>query len=126
MTWTPNLIIAGVAKCGTTTLHDLLDAHPRVTGGKEKEVRFLMDADEELCPKVNVRDSGVGAWASQFEDAGGGDFDIWMDASPQYQYQQVAKDTIAELETKPKVAFIVRDPVRRLFSLYQYARYLSS
>lgn len=44
MTWTPNLIVPGVAKCGTTTIHDLLVAHPRVTGGMEKEVRFLIDA----------------------------------------------------------------------------------
>lgn len=123
MVWTPNLIIAGVAKCGTTTLHDLLAAHPRVTGGIEKEVRFLMDADDELCPKVNVRDSGLGAWAGQYDHRGKGDFDIWMDASPQYQYQHTALEVIGGLEPQPRVLFIVRDPARRLFSLYQYSRY---
>ena len=122
-TWTPNLIIPGVAKCGTTTIYDLLAAHPRVTGGIEKEVRFLMDADDELCPNVNVRDSGLDAWASQYADRGQGDFDIWMDASPQYQYQCVARDVIAALDPQPKVLFILRNPARRLFSLYQYARY---
>ena len=123
MIWTPNLIIPGVAKCGTTTIHDILVAHPRVTGGIEKEVRFLMDADDELCPPVNVRDSGLEAWASQYADGGRGDFDVWVDASPQYQYQSIALEIIAALETQPKVLFITRDPVRRLFSLYQYARY---
>lgn len=123
MTWTPNLIIPGVAKCGTTTLHDILAAHPRVTGGIEKEVRFLMDADDELCPPVNLRESGICAWSSQYADNGEGDFDIWMDASPQYQYQETALEAVATIENQPKVLFIIRDPARRLFSLYQYARY---
>lgn len=123
MSWTPNLIIAGVAKCGTTTLHDLLVVHPRVTGGIEKEVRFLMDEDDELCPTVNVRSSGLEAWASQYADRGLGDYDVWVDASPQYQYQSTSKSVIGGLSASPKVLFIVRDPARRLFSLYQYARY---
>jgi len=113
----------GVAKCGTTTLYDLLVAHPRVTGGIEKEVRFLMDPGDRLCPSVNITQSGLGAWASQYADEGKGDFDIWLDASPQYQYQRVALNTIATLDPQPKILFIVRDPARRLFSLYQYARY---
>lgn len=123
LVWTPNLIIAGVAKCGTTTLHDLLAAHPRVTGGIEKELWFLNDEHDELTPPVNVHTKGLEAWVDQFYDRGKGDFDIWMDASATYQYQQTAKDVIAKLDPQPKVMFIVRDPARRLFSLYQYARY---
>lgn len=123
MVFTPNLIIAGVAKCGTTTLHDLLACHPRVTGGIEKEVRFLMDREDPLCPPVNYHACGIEAWASQYRDGGTGDFDIWMDASPQYQYQSRAREVIATLDPQPFVLFITRDPVRRLFSLYQYGRY---
>jgi Sulfotransferase domain len=121
--WTPNLIMPGVAKCGTTTLYDMLVSHPRVTGGIEKEVRFLMDADDELATAQNVRDLSVAGWAAQFADRGQGDFDVWLDASPQYQYQQAALDTIAALDPQPRVLFIVRNPSARLFSLYQYARY---
>lgn len=121
--WTPNLIMPGVAKCGTTTIYDLLVSHPRVTGGIEKEIRFLMDEDDELATSQNVRDNGLAGWAGQFADRGTGDFDIWLDASPQYQYQQVAIDTIARLDPQPKVLFVVRRPSARLFSLYQYARY---
>ncbi|MEL6237250.1 MAG: sulfotransferase domain-containing protein [Pseudomonadota bacterium] len=123
MPWTPNLIMPGVAKCGTTTLYDLLVAHPRVTGGIEKEVRFLMDPEDRLCPSVNLHASGLEGWASQYADAGRGDFDIWLDASPQYQYQRTALPTIACLDPQPKILFIIRNPSRRLFSLYQYARY---
>lgn len=123
MVWTPNFIIAGVAKCGTTTLHDLLAAHPRVTGGIEKEPWFLNDPHDQLLPRVNFHSDGLEGWASHFADQGKGDFDIWMDASATYQYQQTAKDVIAKLGPQPKVMFIVRDPARRLFSIYQYARY---
>lgn len=119
----PNLIIPGVAKCGTTTIYDLLVAHPRVTGGIEKEVRFLMDAHDPLCPPVNIEASGVEGWASQYADRGTGDFDVWVDASPQYQYQNIALPTLATLDPEPKVLIIVREPARRLYSLYQYARY---
>lgn len=113
----------GIAKCGTTTLHDILVAHTRVTGGIEKEVRFLMDPDDELCPQNNIGSSGIEAWSSLYHDRGEGDFDIWLDASPQYQYQAVARETIAQLDPQPKVLFIVRRPSQRLYSMYQYARY---
>ena len=95
--WTPNLIIPGVAKCGTTTIYDILVSHPDITGGIEKEVRFLMDADENLATPMNVRDRGLAAWATQYADRGKGPYRFWIDASPQYQYQQVARDTIAEI-----------------------------
>lgn len=123
MVWTPNLIIAGVAKCGTTSLHDLLAAHPRVTGGIEKELWFLNDLNDELTPPVNVHSSGLSAWADLFADRGQGDFDVWMDASATYQYQTTAQEVIATLDPQPKVMFIVREPAQRLFSLYQYSRY---
>lgn len=123
MTWAPNLLIPGVAKCGTTTLHDILAAHPRIRGGKEKEVRFLMDADDALCPKVNVRDCGLEAWRTLYPDGGCGDCDYWLDASPQYQFQQTALDTVSALESPPRVILITRAPADRLYSLYQYARY---
>jgi hypothetical protein len=121
--WTPNLIVPGVAKCGTTTLYDLLVAHPRITGGLEKEVRFLIDAGDDLETPDNVRDRGLAGWAGRFADRGRGDFDLWVDASPQYQYQRIALETVAALPVKPKVLFVVRDPARRLFSMYQYARH---
>jgi len=123
VSWTPDLVVAGVAKCGTTTLYDMLVAHPCVCGGIEKEVRFLMDHDDELIPAANVHSWGLQGWVEQFPDRGKGDFDVWVDASPQYQYQDTALQELAAIEQKPLVAFIVRKPSQRLYSLYQYARY---
>ena len=33
----PNFFIPGVAKCGTTTLHDLFEKHPQISMSKIKE-----------------------------------------------------------------------------------------
>jgi len=121
--WTPNLIMPGVAKCGTTTLYDLLVTHPEITGGKEKEVRFLMDEGDDLCREANIRSKGLEGWVDEYADGGKGPFKVWLDASPQYQFQQTAFDTIAALNPQPVVVFMFRRPSARLFSLYQYCRY---
>lgn len=121
--WVPNLIMPGVAKCGTTTLHDLLIQHPAITGGIEKEVRFLMDLHDPLVARRNLHRDGPAAYREEYADKGRGDYRIWLDASPQYQYQDTARDFIAALDDKPLVLFIFRKPSDRLYSLYQYARY---
>lgn len=98
-------------------------SHPRIVGGLEKEVRFLVDEDEELATPHNVRACGLEGWRDCYRDKGQGNFDVWVDASPQYQYQKIALATIATLNPTPRILFITRKPSARLFSLYQYARY---
>src|SRR5262249_16023816 len=39
----PNFFVLGAAKCGTTTLHGLLTAHPHIFMPKQKEPRFFDD-----------------------------------------------------------------------------------
>jgi len=119
----PNLIMPGVAKCGTTTLYDILVRHPAIAGGSDKELRYLMDEGDDLLRAENIRSGGLEGWMQRFPDAGRGDHRYWLDASPQYQFQKTAFDTISALEIKPRLVFIVRRPSRRLFSMYQYARY---
>ncbi|MGB3808229.1 MAG: hypothetical protein WA936_13595 [Erythrobacter sp.] len=113
----------GVAKCGTTSLHDILVEHPRITGGRLKEIRFLMDAHDPLAPRGSVERSGLRGWASHFRDRGQGDFDYWIDASPQYQYQDIAPRIVGQLGPEVRLLFIVRAPSKRLASLYRYGRY---
>lgn len=119
----PNLIMPGVAKCGTTTLHDILVRHPAIAGGHAKELNYLLDEDDELLRPENIRSGGLEGWMQHYPDAGRGGHRYWLDASPQYQFQKTSFDTISALEDKPRLVFIVRRPSRRLFSMYQYARY---
>ena len=119
----PNLIMPGVAKCGTTTLHDILVRHPAIAGGREKELNYLLDEDDELLRAENIRSGGLEGWMQHYPDAERGGHCYWLDASPHYQFQKTAFDTISALKDKPRLVFIVRRPSRRLFSMYQYARY---
>lgn len=119
----PNLIMPGVAKCGTTMLHDILVRHPAIAGGHAKELNYLLDEDDELLRPENIRSGGLEGWMQHYPDAGRGGHRYWLDASPQYQFQKTSFDTISALDDKPRLIFIVRKPSRRLFSMYQYARY---
>lgn len=119
----PNLVMPGVAKCGTTTLCDILVSHPAIAGGFQKEVRYLMDAHDDNYSPDNIRTAGRDGWIKRYPDGGNGNFRYWLDASPQYQYQRTAFETIAAMPEAPQLIFIVRRPSRRLFSMYQFARY---
>ena len=37
----PNLIIIGAMKCGTSSLHNFLDAHPEISMSRQKELNFF-------------------------------------------------------------------------------------
>ncbi|MGE3691301.1 MAG: hypothetical protein AB7F98_07965 [Novosphingobium sp.] len=121
--FTPNLIMPGVAKCGTTTLYDILVQHPDITGGVEKELRFLLDKDDDIYQPKNIHNDRLAGWMASYPDGGRGPFRYWIDASPQYQWQTTAYQTIAGLPEKPRLIFIVRRPSKRLFTMYRYARY---
>ena len=37
----PNLIIIGAMKCGTSSMHNYLDAHPEISMSRQKELNFF-------------------------------------------------------------------------------------
>lgn len=121
--WHPGLIMPGVAKCGTTTLYDILVTHDEICGGFEKEVRYLMDADEAQPRRTDIHKDGPQGWRDQYPKLSGAQPRYWIDATPQYQYQNIAKTIIGSLANKPLILFIVRKPSDRLYSMYQYAKY---
>ncbi len=121
--WVPNLIMPGVAKCGTTTLHDLLAAHPQVQSGLEKEIRFLMDENETQPRETDIHKNGIEGWRARYPSEVKKGAKIWIDATPQYQYQKTAHRVMNDLTKKPYILIIVRRPSDRLYSMYQYAKY---
>jgi hypothetical protein len=46
---------------------------------------------------------------------------VYLEATPDYLYQQTALSVLATLSTKPTILFILRDPVERMLSLFNYA-----
>ena len=112
----PNFFVLGAAKCGTTTLHEVLAAHPHIFMTKEKEPRFF-DDDTYYTRGLDryLRD--------HFRGAAG--FKARGEASPTYLRSGKARDRIrGDLGEDLRFVVILRDPVKRAWSAYlQECRY---
>jgi hypothetical protein len=106
----PNLIVIGAGKCGTTSLHRYLDAHPEIEMSRMKEPSFF----------VAERNWGRGrSWyEAQWRDARAA---VHGEASPQYTKHPVHEgvpERMHALVPDAKLIYLVRDPVERIVSYY--------
>ena len=106
----PNLVVIGAAKCGTTSLHAYLDAHPEVSMSREKELHFFVERKNW--------GRGLDWYESQFSAA-----PVRGESSPGYSafplYEGVA-ERMAETIPHAKLVYLVRDPVERIVSHYTH------
>jgi hypothetical protein len=118
----PNLIIAGGTKCGSTSLFFWLAAHPDVCASTAKETHFFHD---EVLKKwngsANIHEHGLDAYSDFFKNHE--KEKIVVEATPQYLHQDTPLTEIPKLGTKPKIIFLLREPVKRAFSQYVYAKH---
>ena len=109
----PNFFVLGVPKCGTTTLHQVLMAHPHIFMTKEKEPKFF-DNDSYYPRGLDryLRD--------HFRGAAG--FDARGESTPTYLRLAKARDRIRrDLGKDLRFVVILRDPVKRAWSHYLHA-----
>ncbi len=125
---TPNLVIAGAPKCGSTSLYYYLDSHPEACGSDVKETCFLMDREFLMDPAnaaqthgPTYHTDGLDAYSRVFTRCKGGNVRIWFEASPGYLYQQTALEVLPQLDPPAKLVFVLRKPSARIWSLYKYA-----
>ncbi len=106
----PNFFVIGAAKCGTTSLYELLGTHPDIFFPELKEPQFF--SHDALFAE------GVARYARHFE-AGRG-FAARGDATPHYLAFEKAATRIQALipEEGHRFIAIFRDPVARAYSLY--------
>ena len=110
----PNFFVLGAAKCGTTTLHEVLGAHPQIFMTKEKEPRFF---DDDIYYNRGLdrylRDHFRGA--ASFKARG--------EATPAYlAWERKVRDRIRrDLGKDLRFVVILRDPVKRAWSHYLHA-----
>jgi hypothetical protein len=117
----PNLIIAGAPKSGTTSLYTWLAAHPEVVTSDTKETYYLIDPGYPLYKEAsNYQKEGIEGYSKLFPKYHSGM--LCMEATPDYMYQQTALNVLSALDEPPIVIFILRNPVERLLSLYEFAR----
>jgi hypothetical protein len=110
-----NTIIAGVNKAGTTSLFVSLSAHPQVAPATVKETRYFLPAryGHPLDP--------VSVYESYFEAAT--DEPIRLEATPSYVYGgKPLIDRLVEVCGAPKVIVVLREPVSRLLSFFEYQK----
>ncbi|MEL6240355.1 MAG: sulfotransferase [Pseudomonadota bacterium] len=125
----PDFIIGGAPKCGTTSLHFILDQNQDISM-PEQEVHFF-DADDPIThPDFLGVDSGQLRWL----DVGTPDDETlkWYagqfaphtkarligEDSTTYIFSEVAAARIAALLPEVKLIFVLRDPVKRAYSQY--------
>ena len=102
-------IIIGAARAGTTTLASYLDTHPNIDFSKEKEVHFF--AFDDLYKK------GKKYINSFFKNNG----KIKITADTYLLVDSVAPKRVLEYKPSMKFILILREPVSRAFSGYNYS-----
>jgi hypothetical protein len=116
----PNFVVAGAPRCGTTSVFKWAAAHPQIVTPRTKETRYLNDEGYPLFnPRHNFLMHGMEGYQKLFPHRPGAQ--VYLEATPDYLYQQTALSVLATLATKPTILFILRDPVERTLSLFNYA-----
>jgi hypothetical protein len=110
--FTPDFLILGAPKCGTTSLSNALNNHPRVYIPPIKEVGFFAN-------DANWR-KGVEWYEKYFENAEEGV--LLGEATPTYLQAPEAPERIAHVCPEARLLVMVRDPVERARSHYWFRR----
>ena len=106
----PNLIVIGAARCGTTSLHRYLDAHPEIAMSREKELDFFVEGKNW--------ERGLGWYEAQFLPA-----QLRGETSPSYSaypFYLGVPERIREVLPEARIVYLVRDPIERIVSHYQH------
>lgn len=108
-TSSPNFIVIGGMKCGTTSLYNYLIEHPQILPSVKKELNFFNKGF----------DRGIDWYLSHFPSLPKGQNFITGDASPGYLFDGVEKE-IFSLFPKVKLIVILRNPADRCISHYYH------
>lgn len=109
----PNLIIIGAMKCGTSSMHNYLDAHPEISMSRQKELNFF-SFDRNWT-------RGADWYGRQFSSTAA----IRGESSPSYtKFPKVphVPGRIKALIPSVRLIYLVRDPVPRIISHYTHLR----
>ena len=115
----PNLFVIGAPRCGTTSLHDWLVAHPTIGGCSVKEPFYLADRDSsEFVPQRNFHDHGWAGYESLLSHCR--DASLRLESTTGYLYGETALRELSRLSPIPRFVVVLREPVSRLVSTYRY------
>ncbi len=110
----PDFLIVGAAKSGTTSLFQYLAQHPEIIPSREKELLYF---------SVN-QEKGLRWYLSNFPEKREKMESLTFEASPSYMYYPKGLERIAKLFPRVKLIIILREPISRSYS--QWAFHTSS
>jgi hypothetical protein len=105
-------IIAGAQKSGTTTLHNLIRAHPDVFTPKNPQELHYFDNETNFS-------KGMPWFEAHFTEHE--DEPVVGQTSPLYIYHPQASERIYKVYPNVKLIFILRNPVDRAYSHYYHS-----
>jgi hypothetical protein len=111
----PNLLIAGVAKAGTTSLFRYLAQHPDICPSDVKELRYFsaLRYGEPMAP--------VETYGEHFRHCG--EQRYRMEATPGYYAGgRPVAEAVDDLLPGARIVVTFRDPVQRCWSWYRFVR----
>lgn len=116
------LFIGGAPKSGTSSLFDLVAAHPQVTPSVPKETFYLVDPrNPKYDPQANIRTTGWNGFFQYFPQEKD-ESNILLEGTTQLLFQTEIFEFVKELNDA-KIIFILREPARRILSAYEFVRY---
>ena len=128
----PDFLIVGAPKCGTTSLHHYLTAHPQVFLPKEKELYFWHQNRNPspailnlLPPEIVPTD--LPSYLEWFTDAEESQI-VGEVCSHYLYYHDLVIPSLQEFHPeweKVKIIAILRDPLERVFSQYRMVRQMN-
>lgn len=105
----PDFVIGGAQKCGTTSLHRYLSAHPALYLPRRPQELHFFDFDENFA-------KGIDWYAGHFKLAGHAQ--KVGQTSPLYLYDERVPSRLANALPQARLIFLLRDPVARAYSHY--------
>ena len=123
----PNFIIAGAPKCGSTTLFRYLNPHPDVFFPRIKEPGFMIKEyyqglsqdSPNYQRQLEYLVLNAESYSTLYDDI---NCKILGDSSISYlfQYEKAIANILRYSGSDTKILFILREPIGRLKSQYQY------
>lgn len=107
----PNFIIVGASKSGTTSLFFYLSQHPQILMPQKKEINFFN----------HNFGSGISWYLAQFPAIADGKHLFTGEASPLYMCSERARRRIGQLFPDTKIIMMLRNPTQRTVSEYYHA-----
>ena len=115
----PNTFIIGAQKSATTSLYDWLSQHPDVCGPSSIKDYPLFLSDKDYFDKE------IQILNKEYVDTGYLKQKIVLQASVQYMFEERAIEGIYEFDSEAKLICVLRNPVDRAISAYNYFKKLN-